>query len=103
MEHSIIYPLRSAGVLSTIIATIWASLFFASIGRIFWPKEAYSSPSYATGSLSPSSVTLGNKFLWILGFTAAGVLMIFSFFNHTRAGRAMELAPSTARQRAWWG
>lgn len=99
MERTVIYPLRNASILTAIIATIGVSIFLKSIGRIFWPLEAYKMPEFTPGNLSLPGATVSKQFLWVLGLTIASIALVYIFFNHTRAGKAMR-ACSINRQAA---
>lgn len=99
MERSIIYPLRRASVLTAIIATIGASIFFKSLGRVFWPSEAYKVPEFTPGTLQLPGVTVSRQFLWVVGLTVICVTLVYLFFHRTRAGKAMR-ACSVNRQAA---
>ncbi len=89
MERLLVYPLRRAGVLVAIIATIGASIFFKSLGRLLWPKEAYKVPEFTPGNISLPGATISRQFLWVFGLTLVSVAAVYLFFNHTRAGKAM--------------
>ncbi|MDI6829897.1 MAG: branched-chain amino acid ABC transporter permease [Actinomycetota bacterium] len=89
MERLLVYPLRRAGVLVAIIATIGASIFFKSLGRILWPKEAYKVPEFTPGNISLPGATISRQFLWVFGLTIVSVAAVYLFFNHTRSGKAM--------------
>lgn len=89
MERLLVYPLRHAGVLVAIIATIGASIFFKSLGRVLWPKEAYKVPEFSSGNITLPGATVARQFLWVFGLTVISVAAVYLFFNHTRAGKAM--------------
>ncbi len=99
LERLVIYPLRHATIITAIIATVGASILFKSLGRVFWPKEAYKVPEFSTGNISIPGATVSRQFLWVLGLTVVSVLLVYLFFNHTRAGKAMR-ACSINRQAA---
>ncbi|WP_287152847.1 branched-chain amino acid ABC transporter permease [Candidatus Solincola tengchongensis] len=99
MERVMIYPLRRAGVLTAIIATIGASIFFKSLGRVFWPSEAYKVPEFTPGTFRLPGATVSRQFLWVVGLTVTCVVLLYFFFNRTKAGRAMR-ACSVNRQAA---
>jgi branched-chain amino acid transport system permease protein len=99
MERLVVYPLRNANIITAIIATIGVSIFFKSMGRLFWPKEAYKVPEFTGGSFSLPGATVSRQFLWVLGLTVISVLLVYLFFNHTKAGKAMR-ACSINRQAA---
>jgi len=90
MERLLVFPLRRAGVLVAIIATIGASIFFKSLGRILWPKEAYKVPEFTPGNISLPGATISRQFLWVFGLTIVSVTAVYLFFNRTRAGKAMQ-------------
>jgi len=98
-ERMVIYPLRNAGVLIAIIATIGASIFYKSLGRIFWPEEAYKVPDFSAGNLPIPRATVSTQFLWVIGLTAVSVVLVYLFFGKTKAGKAMR-ACSINRQAA---
>jgi len=99
MERLLIYPLRHASIITAIIATVGASIFFKALGRLFWPKEAYKVPEFTSGNFSIPGATVSMQFLWVLGLTVVSVTLVYLFFNHTRAGKAMR-ACSVNRQAA---
>jgi branched-chain amino acid transport system permease protein len=99
MERLLIYPLRHASIITAIIATVGASIFFKALGRLFWPKEAYKVPEFTSGNFSIPGATVSRQFLWVFGLTVISVALVYLFFNHTRAGRAMR-ACSVNRQAA---
>lgn len=98
-ERLIIYPLRRASVLTAIIATIGASIFFKSLGRVLWPNEAYKVPEFTPGSISLPGATVPRQFLWVLALTVVSVALVYFFLGRTKAGRAMR-ACSVNRQAA---
>jgi len=98
-ERLVVYPLRKAGVLVTIIATIGVSIFLKSIGRVIWPNEAYKVPEFTPGNLSLPGATVSRQFLWVFLLTLLCVTAVYLFFNRTRTGRAMR-ACSINRQAA---
>lgn len=89
MERLLIYPLRRASVLVAIIATIGASIFYKSLGRILWPKEAYKVPEFTPGNITLPGATVSRQSLWVFGLTAICVAAVYLFLNHTKAGKAM--------------
>jgi branched-chain amino acid transport system permease protein len=99
MERAVVYPLRNASIITAIIATIGASIFFKAVGRLFWPNEAYKVPEFTSGNLSLPRVTVSQQFLWVLGLTVLSVAAVYLFFNRTKAGKAMR-ACSINRQAA---
>ena len=99
MERLLVYPLRHASIITAIIATVGASIFFKALGRLFWPKEAYKVPEFTSGNFSIPGATVSRQFLWVFGLTVISVALVYLFFNHTRAGRAMR-ACSVNRQAA---
>ncbi|MBC7248481.1 MAG: branched-chain amino acid ABC transporter permease [Actinobacteria bacterium] len=99
MERLMIYPLRRASVLTAIIATIGASIFFKSLGRVLWPNEAYKVPEFTPGNITLPGATVPRQFFWVLGLTAVAVALVYFFFSRTKAGRAMR-ACSVNRQAA---
>jgi branched-chain amino acid transport system permease protein len=99
MDRLLVYPLRNANIITAIIATVGASILFKSLGRLFWPKEAYKVPEFTSGNLAIPGATVSRQFLWVLGLTVISVLLVYLFFSHTRAGKAMR-ACSINRQAA---
>lgn len=99
MERVMIYPLRKTGVLTAIIATIGASIFFKSLGRVFWPSEAYKVPEFTPGTFRFPGATVSRQFLWVVGLTMICVALLYFFFTRTKTGRAMR-ACSVNRQAA---
>lgn len=99
MERTVIYPLRHASILTAIIATIGVSIFFKSMGRLFWPEEAYKVPDFTAGNLPVPGATVSRQFLWVFGMTLLSVLLMYLFFNRTKVGKAMR-ACSINRQAA---
>jgi branched-chain amino acid transport system permease protein len=99
MDRLVVYPLRNASIITAIIATVGVSIFFKSIGRLFWPKEAYKVPEFTSGNFSLPKVTASRQFLWMIGLTALSVVVVYLFFNRTKAGKAMR-ACSINRQAA---
>jgi branched-chain amino acid transport system permease protein len=100
MERAVIFPLRRAGILAAIIATIGASIFLKSMGRIFWPKEAYKVPEFTPGgNISLPGAVVSRQFVWVVGLTAVCVVVVYLFFSRTRSGKAMR-ACSVNRQAA---
>lgn len=99
MERLVIYPLRNANIIAAIIATVGASIFFKAIGRLFWPNEAYKVLDFTGGTLSMPRVTVSRQFLWVFALTAISVVLVYLFFRHTKAGKAMR-ACSINRQAA---
>lgn len=99
MERTIIYPLRHASIITAIIATVGASILFKSLGRLFWPNEAYKVPDFTSGTFPIPGATISRQSLWVFGLTVVCVVLVWLFFNRTRTGRAMR-ACSVNRQAA---
>ena len=100
LEKFAIEPARNASVVTTIIITIGASIFFRGAALLVWGKDIYGLPPFT----KDVPITIGNATLlpqnfYVMGGTALAVLMVRYFFDRTMTGKAI-LACSCNRKAA---
>ena len=85
-----IRPLRKPTVLTMIMATIAISIILKGLAMFIWGKDPYAVKPFVAGP----PVQLWGAYIqiqtfWILGITAALVVALTLFFQHTLTGKAM--------------
>jgi branched-chain amino acid transport system permease protein len=100
LEKFAIEPAKGASVVTTIIITIGASIFFRGVALLIWGKNIHALPHFSGEtpiSLGPATIIPQN--LWVMGGALIVVLFVRYFFEHTLLGKAM-LASSDNRNAA---
>jgi len=90
LEKFAVEPAKGASVVSIIIITIGASIFFRGLALFLWGKNIQALPHF-TGEtpIAIGSATIIPQNLWVLGGTTLSVLAVRSFFTHTMIGKAI--------------
>jgi branched-chain amino acid transport system permease protein len=90
LERLTLAPLRDVSVMNLIIITIGAFIFLEGAAMVTWGKDAFTLPPFSgEQTLSVFGATFVPQTLWILGTTAAVVVMVRLFFDRTVLGKAM--------------
>lgn len=90
LERLAISPLRDAGVLVLIIATIGGSIVIKGIAMFLWGKESYVLPHFSgERPIQIGSAAVLPQTLWILGIMIVTVVLLSVFFRYTLMGKAM--------------
>ncbi len=90
LEKLAIEPARNASVVTLIIITIGASILLRGLATLVWDKKIHRVPAFSgEAPLQIGSATLLPQVLWILGVSAAAVLLLGWFFRRTLAGKAI--------------
>ncbi|MCA1910083.1 MAG: branched-chain amino acid ABC transporter permease [Magnetospirillum sp.] len=85
-----IQPAKDADVVALIIITIGASIFLRGIVQVVFGKDIHSLPHFSGETpLNLMGATLMPQSLWVMGISAALILVMAWFFNATLAGKAM--------------
>lgn len=90
LEKFAIEPAKGASVVTMIIITIGASIFLRGAALLIWGKDFHALPPF-TGSdpIRVAGATVLPQSLWVMGITAALVLLVRYFFTRTDAGKAV--------------
>lgn len=85
-----IQPAKDADVVALIIITIGASIFLRGVVQLVFGKDIHSLPAFSGETpLNLMGATLMPQSLWVMGISAALIVVIAWFFNATLAGKAM--------------
>lgn len=100
LEKCAIEPAKNASVVTTIIITIGASIFFRGAALLVWGKDIYGLPPFTKDvPIAIGNATLLPQNLYVMGGTALAVLLVRFFFDRTMTGKAI-LACSCNRKAA---
>jgi branched-chain amino acid transport system permease protein len=92
-----IAPARGASAVSIIIITIGASIFLKGAAQVVFDKQFHKLPSFSSDApIDVLGASVQPQSLWVLGGTAAVVLILYVFFERTLLGKAV-LATSASR------
>jgi branched-chain amino acid transport system permease protein len=92
-----IAPARGASAVSTIIITIGASIFLKGAAQVVFDKQFHKLPSFSGDApIELLGASIQPQSLWVLGGTAAVVLVLYVFLERTLVGKAV-LATSASR------
>jgi len=90
IEKALIRPVLGSSIGTIITMTIAISLALRGIALLIWGREAFVSPAFSQGDpLRILGASLQIQVLWIIGTTAAVLLLIWFFFEKTMIGIAM--------------
>jgi branched-chain amino acid transport system permease protein len=93
LERLAVEPARDGSVVTLIIITIGASIFFRGVVQVVLDKGFHALPAFS----GDTPILLGGaavmpQSLWVVGVTAAVVLALWLFFEHTLRGKAVRAA-----------
>ena len=92
-----IAPARGASAVSLIIITIGASIFLKGAAQVIFDKQFHKLPSFSSDvPIDVLGASVQPQSLWVLGGTAAVVLVLYVFLERTLVGKAV-LATSASR------
>jgi branched-chain amino acid transport system permease protein len=92
-----IAPARGASAVSTIIITIGASILLKGAAQVVFDKQFHKLPSFSGDApIELLGASIQPQSLWVLGGTAAVVLVLYVFLGRTLVGKAV-LATSASR------
>jgi branched-chain amino acid transport system permease protein len=92
-----IAPARGASAVSIIIITIGASIFLKGAAQVVFDKQFHKLPSFSGDApIDVLGASIQPQSLWVLGGTAAVVLILYVFLERTLVGKAV-LATSASR------
>jgi branched-chain amino acid transport system permease protein len=114
-ERVAIHPLRKSNVITMIIVTIGFSIFLRAVAKWVWGSDTVPVASFSGDKpIRIFGASLVPQSLWVFGFTALAVVLVFLFFNRTLLGKGMRAAagnadaaslvgvnPSTTSMTAW--
>lgn len=90
LEKLAIEPVKNAETVSLIIITIGASLVIRGLIQVWLGKGAHSLPPFSDHEpLFLLGAMLLPQSLWVFGVTSIVMVVLWYFFNHTLAGKAM--------------
>jgi len=92
-ERTAIHHLRGQSVITMIIVTIGFSIFLRAIALWSWGSNPLPIASFSGDkSVRFLGASLVPQNLWVFGFTAVMVILVFLFFNRTLVGKGMRAA-----------
>jgi branched-chain amino acid transport system permease protein len=92
-----IAPAQGASAVSIIIITIGASIFLKGAAQVAFDKQFHKLPSFSGDApIDVLGASILSQSLWVLGGTAATVLVLYVFLEKTLLGKAV-LATSASR------
>jgi branched-chain amino acid transport system permease protein len=92
-----IAPARGASAVSIIIITIGASIFLKGAAQVVFDKQFHKLPSFSSDvPIDVLGASVQPQSLWVLGGTAAVVMVLYVFLERTLLGKAV-LATSASR------
>jgi len=98
VERVAIRPLAGAPPINALIATIGLFLVFHHLAGWVWGYDPYRFPSlFSTAPIELGSVRISQASLGILGVSLGVMVLLYLFYEHTRAGTAMRAASMNRR------
>lgn len=89
-ERLAIHPLKDASVITLIIITIGASIFFKGVAMFVWGKGTFALPAFSGEKpIFFFGATIIPQSLWVFGITILIVILLGLFFKKTIVGKAM--------------
>ena len=90
LEKLAIEPAREASVVTLIIITIGASILLRGLATLVWDKRVHRVPAFSGETpMQIAGATFVPQVLWVLGASAAAMLLLSWFFRRTLAGKAI--------------
>ncbi|ATE62027.1 branched-chain amino acid ABC transporter permease [Thauera sinica] len=85
-----IQPAGNAGPLPLVVITLGAALVIRGAAESVWGRGYYSLPAFSGDeAIHVMGVTVMPQSLWVLGLTAAVVIVLTRFFDATKTGKAI--------------
>lgn len=88
----VVQPLPRASTVVFLILNIGLHLALTGLGLAFWGPRPYSTPVFQQGVLALGPVVVTYQALWLLGISAALMLLLWLFFGRTIYGKALRAA-----------
>jgi len=90
LERLTIHPARRASVLTLIIITIGVDIGLRGVALLAWGTDPYPLPPFTAGPpLRLGGAIITRQAIWIIATTAATLLAVYLFFEHTFLGKAV--------------
>jgi branched-chain amino acid transport system permease protein len=90
LEKLAVEPARDASVVTLIIITIGASILLRGLATLVWDKKIHRLPAFSgEAPIAIGGATLVPQVLWVLGASAAAVLLLGWFFRRSLTGKAI--------------
>jgi branched-chain amino acid transport system permease protein len=90
LERLAVHPARRASPLVVLVMTVAASACIRGLALLAWGSVPYSLPPFTAGPpIQVASAVIGRQDLWVVGLTAAAMVLLYLFFERTTAGAAM--------------
>ncbi|GAB4360156.1 MAG: branched-chain amino acid ABC transporter permease [Gammaproteobacteria bacterium] len=90
LEKFAIEPARGASVVTTIIITIGAAIFFRGAALLLWGKDIFALPHFSSEEpIKIGTATMLPQNIWVLVVTAVVVYLVRHFFDKTLMGKAI--------------
>src|SRR5689334_11881682 len=98
VERVAMRPLATQPPINALIATIGLFLVFHHLAGWIWGYDPYRFPSlFSTAPIELGSVRISQASLGILGVSLGVMVLLYLFYEHTRAGTAMRAASMNRR------
>ncbi|MDH5748860.1 MAG: branched-chain amino acid ABC transporter permease [Rhodospirillales bacterium] len=90
LEKFAVEPARDAPIVTLIIITIGASIFFRGAAQVVWDRNIHSVPAFSGNDpIMIGGASILPQSLWIIGSTVVIVVALHLFFNRTMMGKAI--------------
>lgn len=98
MEVLMIRPLHESSIISQIIATVGASIFFRGAAILIWGRNPVFVPFFSDGGpIHLLEAVIDRQYLWILSITILAMLILHLFYEKTITGKAMTACAANKR------
>lgn len=99
-----LHPARNASPVTLIIITIGVAIAARGTALLIWGTSPYSLPAFTAGDpLRVYGVTVRLQSLWVIGILAATLAVLYVFFSHTMAGKALRGCAINPQAARWMG
>lgn len=89
-ERLAVHPVRHTSPLVVLVMTVAASTALRGVALLIWGTTPYSVPAFSAGPpVALGAAVISRQDLWVLGLTAAAMVGLYLFFEHTIPGTAM--------------
>lgn len=90
MEFFMIRPLQESSVVTQIISTIGASIFFRGSAMLIWGRNDVYVPYFSSGQpYQLWNAVIDRQYLWIFAITFLAMIALHLFYEKTITGKAM--------------
>ncbi|MBI4996477.1 MAG: branched-chain amino acid ABC transporter permease [Rhodocyclales bacterium] len=82
-------PLQSASVLVLLIVSVAVHLTLVGLGLLFFGAEGSRTPAFSDASFELGGVVVTGQTLWVVGASAALIVVLYLFFERSLWGKAL--------------